>query len=548
MKKIITFAAAAALAIGTAFMPVDISEKQADAAESGHVVAATEQVSGLSPYAWYKFDDEETLGKDRMGRFDLEKMVYGSGAYEIRTEADKGFDYIAIRRNKDVMDVDPGDGVKYRQTNPMNGVLFYAPNLDKSGYDMSDLIKSSYTLSITFRAYVPDDFGAAQLVCTGRYSDSTCITPWQTGVTVTPATRWMLGKEASQPEIDAWRKPVTLNRLEWNTLTLVGDAEQGKVSCYVNGVLAQSWEIDPVRFTNQNMEGALGADYTFAIGGSISRDGTGLEQCCDADIKECMIFDYAVSAQNVADLYSGAASVEYSGVTVESVPEINDSAIDLQLTDRNTLKDVMKKMPSSATVTLSDGGKEKANIFWTTGGSDNTLYGILQPMTGANTKGYTYRYKCDYVLKFDYDKAHATLSDVKLGKNAKDPDVVNVLDDAEALSSKSLSFKLEVAEGYHVESVNYDGTDWFFADDWAGDDEGYVYLNVRYGAEIKIVVIDDSQTPVTPDTPGNGEADNGKEPEEKKGCGSFLTFGAASLFGAVAAATCAVGMKKRKNK
>lgn len=559
MKKILSFAAAAAVALGMTAAAVPAVET-AKAEEEPHIRQATQTVSGLSPYAWYTFDSEENLGKDKTGRFNLEKKANLGGVYEIREDTENGFKYAALRRDKKELNVETFDEERLRETyadksiSSMSGVVFYAPNMDKTGYDMSDLIRESYTVSVTFRAYNPADFGAVQILSTGRYSDATTITPWQQGISVQPTSRWMLGKEASQATIDNWRKGVALNAREWNTVTLVGDAEAGEVKCFVNGVLSEKWEVDPVRFSNQNMEGALGNDYTFSIGGSAARDGGGIEQCSNSDIRECMVFDYALSDKNVAELYAGTETT-YEGAAIESVPEIDTSALDFELTDRNTLMGLREKMPKTVSVTLDDGSKERVDIFWTTLGASDTLYGVLQPVKGVNTKGFIYEYKSKFAVKFVYDKTAVVLSDLKLGGKELDPDAVSILTKEEGDVTKSLSFKIEEKAGCRIEAIWYDEEDNFFREDWEGDDEGYVYFRVRYGAEVRIETSGGSGSPTDSSAGGSSGGGNGSDSasgdsaessgngKTSGGCGSAVSVGV-SAAGVMLAVAAIVGKKK----
>lgn len=517
MKKFVSVLAASALCL-TMGAGVGANLFTASAAEEvSHIKTSQTSVCGLKPYAWYQFEDSENLGKDSMGNFDLNMKVSGSGVYAQKEKAE-GDSYVELRRKKYDADY---EYTGKNEVNAENGVLFYAPFV-KDGLDMSDLITGSYTVSITFRSpTINTSIGSHYMFSTGRYVDAPSMVCWGKGIRVQTGSKLgVFGVENDQSKIDNDKtnvrvKPESASTDTWYNLTMVGDAENNEVKLYLDGVLAETVKVEgEVKFSNQGqME--LGSDYVFALGGQSA--GTGGQTChADIDISDCKVFDYALSADNVSALNKGEDTA-YTGLHVESVPELDVSAIDFQLTDVNPMSELLNKLPNKATVTLSDGSKVKASIAWINKGNGK-CFGVIQSAE-ANSNAFHYEYDCEYVVKFAYNSEHVTISDVKVGSDTMTPDEVLVVDGSKSMS---MSFKLEVKGDCGIDGVWYDDTNEFIEDAWAGDDEGYIYLRIREGAVVTIVshsAADNTpDTPVTPDDGSKGDTTGNK----KKGCGSVM--------------------------
>ena len=559
MKKIFSVLGASALCLAiSASAGAKLATVAVNADETSHIVTETTSVSGLTPLAWYQFEDSENLGKDTMGNFDLKMKVSGSGVYaqKDKSEGDK---YVELRRKEYAADYNYDV-----EASNESGVLFYAPFV-KSGseasLDMSDLITDSFTLSITFRSpAITEDWGSHYMFSTGRYLDAPSMVLWRNGVRVQTGSKLgIFGEAAEQTAIDnddtnVWVKPADASKDTWYTVTMVGDADNDVIKLYLDGVLVETREVDgEVVFSNQGRMG-LGNDYVFALGGQTA--GTGGNAChADVDISDCKVFNYALSDANVSALNAGTDTA-YADTYIDEVPELDVSGIDFQLTDVNTMDDVIAKLPTSISTTLSDGTKSKASVSWIKG--SGKCIGVVQSAI-ANTKGYSYEYEVEYVVKFNYKSDHVVISDIKVGSQTMEPDEVILVDGSKTLS---LSFKLEPKDGCSIEGVWYDDTNEFIEELWATDDEGYMYLRIKEGAEILIVTTgssgsetpgdsttsdstSDSTTSETPSTPSSGDSTNNSSTTSTTsgGCGSVV-FGA--LAPVMAIAVVAVVCKKER--
>lgn len=545
MKKFLSVLAASALCVSLgASVGANLLVDKASAEEASHIVTSEASANGLKPFAWYQFEDSDNLGKDTMGNFDLKMKVSGTGVCEQKekTEGDK---YVELRRKS------YEEGYKYEYEAPAeNGVLFYAPFV-KDGLDMSDLITDSFTVSITFRSpTINTNLGAYYMFTTGRYIDAPSMVCWGKGIRVQTASKLgVFGETTEQKDIDNDTTCVRISpdggasENAWYTITMVGDADRSEVKLYLDGALKQTVKLDgDVKFSNQGQMG-LGSDYVFALGGQTAGTG-GMHSHADIDISDCKVFDYALSDENVSALENGTTT-EYTGTYVDSVPELDVSGVDFQLTDANTMSDVLNELPSTISVTLSDGSKSKASIAWIKG--DGKCVGIIQSPI-ANAKGYFYEYACEYVVKFNYNSEHVTISDITVGKQTMNPDEVLVVDGS---VSMSLSFKIETKDSCSIKGVYYDDTNEFIEELWAGDDEGYMYIRIKEGAEILIVSqsnedvppVSSDSTSSSTSSSGNSES-NGTSENKKKGCGS-VAFGAFAPV-AVLAVVAAVCKKERK--
>lgn len=530
MKKLFGFLAAVAFLAATGMSAASVTAR---AEETTHVVEPESKVcASLTPFAWYEFDDSENLGKDTMGRFDL--TVAKSIAGTIEQKEDGGDKYVELRRNN--------------ETNSQSGVLLYAPQLDKTGLDFSDVIRDSFSVSLTFRSPAATGTnGSHYVLSVGRYNDAVTIVPWRNGFHVQTWTKqFMLSDDVTQEEVDNCKGKVQIlaNASEWVNVTVVGNHDDEKVYIYVDGELVQSVDTENVQLSNQG-QGTLGADYTFSIGGQCAVNGGGNEMHADADIKDCKVFDYALSGDNVAALAAGT-DTEYTGPSVASLPELDTAGVDFQLTDRHTIADLMDEMKTNVNVTLADGTKEKASLFWTTLGSAEKIYGIVQS-AAANRKGLMYEYDVAYVVKLKYDSDAVVISDFKVGAASHEPTETVTVDGNKRLS---VSFKLDLKEGYSIREVLYADVNEFLEDEWR--EEGYVYISTRYGAVIDIrttgggsddssVSASDSET--SGGSSGSASADNSAS-QGGSGCGSAM---GGVLFCAVPALFAALSFKKKNS-
>lgn len=520
-------------------MPAKVNAEEVTTAS--HVEEVQTTIGGIAPFAYYKFDAEENFGKDQTGRFDLTKKSNGAGIVELQEE--NGIKYAAFRRDSENK---TPDYTEIEQST--SGVSFYAKGLDKSSLDFSDIVAGSYTLSVTFRApFHPDNYGACTIVALGRFNDALSIVPWQSGIEIQPYSRYTFG-EVSQGEVDAKKKVVPCDRRNWVTFTVVGDYDANKVKAYVNGEFVDEWEVNPVSLSNKGvMNGPQGgADYCFSIGSSNSIGGGGMEATADADIKDVALFDYALDDNAVKAVYD-EEGVTYTGANYTTLPELDVSDIDMQITDANTISNILNKFSTKrakVSTTNNDGEKEPLNIFWTTAGTTDTIYGIPQSETLANIKGVHYKYKCDTVIKFVYDKNAVTLSEAAIKQIALNVDEVNVLPDDVANSIGTLSFKIEPKDGYEIVAIMCDDSNEWEEADWEREDH-FVMFRVRNGAK---VIVESRKIggndPVDSGSSGNSSGGSTSGKTDGKGCKGSLSAGFFPV--ALAAAAVIVSKKKRK--
>ena len=421
MKKLFGFLAAVAFLAATGMSAASVTAR---AEETTHVVEPETKVcASLTPFAWYEFDDSENLGKDTMGRFDL--TVAKSIAGTIEQKEDGGDKYVELRRNN--------------ETNSQSGVLLYAPQLDKTGLDFSDVIRDSFSVSLTFRSPAATGTnGSHYVLSVGRYNDAVTIVPWHNGFHVQTWTKqFMLSDDVTQEEVDNCKGKVQIlaNASEWVNVTVVGDHDDEKVYIYVDGELVQSVDTENVQLSNQG-QGTLG--------------------------------------------------------------------------------------------------------------SAEKIYGIVQS-AAANRKGLMYEYDVAYVVKLKYDSDAVVISDFKVGAASHEPTETVIVDGNKRLS---VSFKLDLKEGYSIREVLYADVNEFLEDEWR--EEGYVYISTRYGAVIEIRTTgggsDDSSASASDSetsggSSGSASADNSAS-QGGSGCGSAM---GGVLFCAVPALFAALSFKKKNS-
>ena len=543
MKKTLAFMASALLAAGIVGGAMPAKVNADDVTAASHVEEVQTTIGGIAPFSYYKFDAEENFGKDQTGRFDLTAKINGNGKVELKEE--NGMKYAAFRRDKNN---DNPDYTDVEQST--SGVSYYAKGLDKTSLDFSDIVAGSYTLSVTFRApFHPDNYGACTIVALGRFNDALSIVPWQSGIEIQPYSRYTFG-EVAQGEVDGKKVVVPCDRRNWITFTVVGDYDANEVRAYVNGELKGAYDVNPVSLSNKGvMNGPQGgADYCFSIGSANSIGGGGMEATADADIKDVALFDYALDNDAVQAVYNGE-NVDFKGVSYSSLPELDVADIDMQITDENKISDILNKFSmrkAKVSTKNSDGENESLNIFWTTAGSTDTIYGIPQSNTLANTKGVYYKYKCDTVIKFAYDKNAVTISEAVIKKIPLDVDKANVLPEDVANSSSTLSFKVEPKDGYEIVSVMCDNSNEYDKGLWETD-EHVISFRVRNGAKVIVEARKvGGNEPVDSGDSGNssGGSNTSSGKTEENGCKSSLS---ARLFPvALAAAAVIVCKKKRK--
>ena len=152
-----------------------------------------------------------------------------------------------------------------------------------------------------------------------------------------------------------------------------------------------------------------------------------------------------------------------------------------------------------------------------------------------------------YVVKLKYDSDAVVISDFKVGAASHEPTETVIVDGNKRLS---VSFKLDLKEGYSIREVLYADVNEFLEDEWR--EEGYVYISTRYGAVIEIRTTgggsDDSSASASDSetsggSSGSASADNSAS-QGGSGCGSAM---GGVLFCAVPALFAALSFKKKNS-
>lgn len=187
MKRILSLGIVLALAAGgMAFAP-----KATEAVSAG-----AEDAAVIQPMAMYEFDDAENPGKDTSANgYDLVALntsTQGEAAMQVKTDETTGKNYLSLISDRS------SDGM-----GGTSGACLYAPQLGNSGMDFSDLIRDSYTVTITFRRDNTSNIGDHYMLATGRYNDSFQLTPWRSAVQVQVNNMYM-APGATDDEKQAW--------------------------------------------------------------------------------------------------------------------------------------------------------------------------------------------------------------------------------------------------------------------------------------------------------------------------------------------------------
>lgn len=191
--------------------------------------------------ALYEFEDETKPGQDTSGNgFDLKVLntsQNGDEAIQIKEDTD-GEKYVSLVSDRNAED----KGGK-------TGACLYAPQLGNSGMDFSDLIRESYTVSITFRRDNSKYQGDHYMLAVGRYNDAFQITPWKNGVEI-QVNNMDMAPGANNDEKQQWLEKnlafYTVDTSNWTTVTVSTDAVKNAATIYINGEAAG----DPIQLSD----------------------------------------------------------------------------------------------------------------------------------------------------------------------------------------------------------------------------------------------------------------------------------------------------------
>lgn len=409
---------------------------------TGVRVSAEDSAPEIKPLVWYEFEDPENMGKDSMGHFDLTPSV---GRF---TDSETSQEVVCLTQQED------DEGEKYAQfisnrgedgqLSSNIGANLYAARLGASASDFSDLIKGSFSVEITFRRDNMNRIGNHYILACGRYNNAFQITPWKEGIEIQINHRED-AQGATDEEKQAWMEKNTVlvpwDTNEWTTLLVSADAETNTYNIYINGALQLSQQVAHVEMTYKP------DDYAFSIGSQCNINGGSQEGYSTVDIKDCKVFDCALSAENASQLFNGEVAT-YADDYIQNLVTPDMEALDLFVTDVNTIENIMNNiLPKTVNVTLNTGVTVPANVYWIDRGAGQ-LYGYIQS-DYANVSQLSVSAQYGYTVKFEYDSNAVAVTGVKLDGQAYTPGTEI------SAGRHTVSFTITVLEGCELNDVFY---------------------------------------------------------------------------------------------
>ncbi|HEY8443803.1 MAG TPA: InlB B-repeat-containing protein [Clostridia bacterium] len=454
MKKLLSFCAAFVLALGALFSDLPGSVAKAD----------TDEALNIQPLVWYQFDDPSNPGKDSMGNFDLKSLnTYDSQAIQVVEE--DGKNYLKLTSQRDAQ----GYGGKA-------GGALYAPQLDQSGKDFSDLIRYSYSVEITFRRDNSSWIGDHYLLAVGQYNNAFQITPWKGGIEI-QVRNFADAPGDTDQERQQFMEENTLfvkkDTSQWTTLLVSADYATKKINVYIDGELVLTETVNNVKFTYPE------EPYTFTLGAQCQYNGSAATQFATVDILDCKVYDVALTGENAQELYEGMQATYKGQKYIKSVASIDTTQLNLNVTDVNTLDNILNNvLPKKVDVTLNDDTTLKVDVVWSSSG--DKLRGYIQSQI-ANINGYFLEAEYGYTVDFQYDPDLVTVTGIKLDNQAFTP---GTKIDGEV---HTVSFKVTPKEHVDLKSVI-----WF---DMEQDGENGEYQVTFSGGAC--IIIEAEKTPYT---------------------------------------------------
>ena len=158
--------------------------------------------------------------------------------------------------------------------------------------DFSDLIRESYTVSITFRRDNSKYQGDHYMLAVGRYNDAFQITPWKNGVEI-QVNNMDMAPGANNDEKQQWLEKnlafYTVDTSNWTTVTVSTDAVKNAATIYINGEAAG----DPIQLSDTFFSWRSDP-YAFTLGAQCQITGNAATCYATADIKECRVYDLSL--------------------------------------------------------------------------------------------------------------------------------------------------------------------------------------------------------------------------------------------------------------
>lgn len=424
-------------------------------------VKANEDVK-IEAFAHYEFEDSANPGKDSSKHaFDLVKASTSANQNALQMLKDGNDGYVSIRRDQESNGLTKG-----------TGAYLYAPQQGNSSYDFSDMIRGSYTVSFTFKSDNSIAFGDVYSLTFGRYTSCFSIVPWGNRVEVQLNNLMTAEGETldeKQKFCEANMKSYNINTNSWTNITVSADADSSKAYVYINGSLRDTVNMPGVALTSYAHD-----DYVLAIGAQCNIYGGSATQFGNVDVKDLQIYDCALSEANVSKVIAGEdATLANQGeaIYVDSLEELDMDAIDLGITDVNSLENLTSgALPAKAKVKLSNGVERSYPVYWYESG-ENKINGYVQcGYLNPSLKEYELQY--NYVCKFDYDADLLEVTDIRMDN------VTYVPGTPITPARHTVTFKVEAKEGATLESVEY------FGMEWSAEDDGTYYVDIAEGAAI----------------------------------------------------------------
>lgn len=389
----------------------------------------------IKPFALYEFEDSSNLGKDTSGNgFHLSaKGTPSSGV----TGSDR---YLSVSGNSGLY------------ATAITGIK-----------DFSDYITGSYTVRMVIRSSVQN--GGNYLLTTGRYASSFTVVN-NSSIEIYAGNNDLNNKDSSKMSF-------TQSATDWIDLVIVGDATNNVAKAYVNGVQKASINTK-IKFSLDPDQINEGYKYSFCIGMQGNTVGGANAQYATCDYKKVEVYNTALTASNVSELYSSDKATASTYVTAVT-PDL--TGYNVNVTDKNTIEDVAKSLPSTVAVQLSNGSTVQAKAEWLIDPSNaNNVKCALMDDRYVNANQLSYTVAVKKGVHFEYDRSLLTVSDVKIDGSSYTPSAEVSKD------NYTLTFKA-VPTSSHVifENVKYHDLK------WASDSNGYFTIDVTTGGAMVVL-------------------------------------------------------------
>ena len=336
---------------------------------------------------------------------------------------------------------------------------------------------------------------------------------------------------------------------DWITITVTGDKDTGRIKMFLNGVYIQDKTVSTgTRLTNVKADEEA-SSYAFCIGGQCDVRGGSVDPLIGAvcDYREVAVYDCKLSDQNVKELYDGNRAViskqeEGNNDYVTEVQPVDASAIDLDITDKNTVNGVIRESLGSKKVKVNTtAGSRSYNTIWYPAADGQTIKGKVLVDNAINVDNTQASLTYKYVCKLDYDPNKVTVSEVQLDNAAYE------FGGAISSARHTVSFVLTPKEGVTIEAVSFNEMDWDPEEDGEVPAGSFLYyITFLKGAHISVETSGgSSQGGEEGEQPAPDQG--GEQAPAKKGCGSSI-IATSAILSITAALGAGLLLLKKKEK